>query len=68
MSEQLALDQLTRNRGDVDRDERLRGAGPEIVDRARNEFLAGARFAEDEYGQVGRHDPRDGAINLLHRR
>ena len=38
------------------------------MDGARDQFLAGARLARDEDGQVGRDDARDDAIDVLHRR
>ena len=39
-----------------------------IVQRARHQFLAGAALAVDHHRQVGGREPRDGAVDLLHRR
>ncbi len=68
MAEQFALDQLARDRRHVDGNER---AGPPfavIVQSACDQFLAGAQFAIDHHRQVGRGEPGDGPIDLLHRR
>ena len=46
MAEELALEQLPRERGAVDGDERPRGARREVVDRLGDELLAG-RGADD---------------------
>jgi len=35
---------------------------------AGHQFLAGARFAVDHHGQIGRRQPRDRPVDLLHRR
>src|SRR3546814_1834473 len=47
--EQLRFDQLARDRRHVDRDERPVPAQPGRVDRARDDFLAGARFRSEEH-------------------
>ena len=68
VAEQLALDQLARDRRHVDGDERAAAALAVVVHRARDELLAGAGFAVDHDRQVGAHQPRDDAVDLLHRR
>ena len=45
VAEELALEQVARDGGAVERDERLLGAVGEGVDRAGQDFLAGAAFA-----------------------
>ena len=52
VAEQLALDQGVGQRAAVDRDERTIAPRPTVMDRARDEFLAGARFAFDQYRRV----------------
>src|SRR6516165_6544598 len=66
MAEQLALDQLARNRGHVDSDERAALAPAEIVQSARYQLLASAAFAHDRHREVRPHQPGEDAINLLH--
>ena len=66
--EQLALDQFARDRRHVDGDERPALALAEIVQRLGDQLLAGAGLAGDQDGQVGIHQPRDDAVDLLHRR
>ena len=39
---------------------------PQIVQRARHQFLAGAALANDRHRQVGAHQPGEDAIDLLH--
>ena len=68
VAEQLALDQLARDRRHVDRDERTGPAFAVIVQRAGDQFLAGARLAVDHHRQVGGGEPGDGPVDLLHRR
>jgi len=56
VTEQLALEQRLRDRGAVHRDERLGAAQRQIVDRARHQLLAGARFPFHQHGGAhGRH-------------
>ena len=50
VAEQRALDELARNGGDVDRDERRVGIGRLAMQEAREQLLAGAAFAEDHDG------------------
>ena len=43
------------------------GAAAQRMDRLGDEFLAGAAFAADQHGFVGRRDLGDAAAQLLHR-
>ncbi|VBF82571.1 Uncharacterized protein conserved in bacteria [Burkholderia pseudomallei] len=67
VAEQFGLQQMIRNRAAVDRDERRLAALGALVDRERGQLLAGARFAGDEHGRVGRGDLADRPEQLLHR-
>ncbi len=67
MSEQLAFDQLARNRSHVDRDKRPGAPLAEIVQRARHQLLAGAALASDHDRQIGAHKASNRPIYLLHR-
>ena len=49
VAEQRALDQLARNRRDVDGDERRLGVRRLAMQQAGEQFLAGAAFAEDQH-------------------
>ena len=56
VAEQLALEQVGGDRAAVDRHERALAARTEIMDGARDDFLAGAGLAEDEHvGVEGGH-------------
>ena len=68
MAEQLALQQLRRNRPAVDRHEGLVPARRMFVDRTRHHFLAGARFAQHQHGGIERCDLADQAVDADHRR
>ena len=68
VAEQLRFDQVARDRGHVDGDERALPPLAVIVQRARDELLAGAGLAGDHHGQVGLHEPREHAVDVLHRR
>ena len=50
MAEELALQQLALEHSAVDGDEGLLAARALLVDRARHDLLAGARFAEQQHG------------------
>ncbi len=58
VAEELALDQLARQRRAVHRHERPLAARAAVVDRARDELLAGAGLAEDQHRAVGGRDQR----------
>ncbi len=51
MAEEFAFKQLRRDGRHVDGNEGFAGSGAEPVDRAGEEFLAGARFSEQQHGQ-----------------
>ena len=52
------LDEVFRNRGEVDRDERRVGASRLAVDQTGEELLPCAAFAKDQHIHRGRGDPR----------
>ena len=66
--EQFRLDQVARDGGHVDGDERAVAALAEIVQRARHQFLAGAALAGDHHREVGLHQARQRAVDVLHGR
>ena len=66
VAEELALEQVLRNRRRIDRDESLGGARAVAMQRAGDEFLAGSRLARDEHRRVRLREPADGAKHLLH--
>ena len=68
MPEQFGFDQVARNRGHVDRNERSVAALAVIVQRPSHQLLAGAGLARDHHGEVGLHQARDQTIDFLHRR
>ena len=53
VAEQLAFQQRFREGGAVDRDERIPTALARIMDRLREQLLAGAAFTGDENGRIG---------------
>jgi hypothetical protein len=59
VAEQLALDQLRRDGGAVDLDERPLGPMRQPVDRTRDQLLAGPVLAGDQHARVGRCDLLD---------
>ena len=65
VAEQLVLEQLLWNRRTVDDHERRVVARRRVVDRARDQLLAGAALAEDRDRDVGRGDHRDPIVELL---
>ncbi len=67
VAEQLALEQVLRDRGAVDRDERLVGARGFAVDVARQHLLAGAALAGDQDRGVGGRDLVGELDDGLHR-
>ena len=67
VAEQLAFQQVLRDRAAVDGDERLLGARPEVVQRLRQRLLAGAAFAQQQHRHVGRGELFDIAADLQHR-
>ena len=67
VAEQFAFQKLLGNGGAIDREERLLAAVAVMINRAGDEFLAGAAFAGDERGGVGAGDLADELEHLLHR-
>src|SRR5262249_60654453 len=68
VTEQFALEQRLGHRRAVDRDERAVLALALVVDRARDDFLAGTALAGDQHGRIGAADLIDQRVDLLHRR
>ena len=56
VAEQLGLEQRLGNRAAVERDEAVHAPRAVVVNRARDDFLAGAGLAGDENRAVGRRD------------
>ncbi len=67
VAEQLGLGQRLGNGGGVEGDESLVGTRAVVVDRPRDEFLAGAGLALDQHGAVHRRDQLEALEHLLHR-
>src|SRR5882672_8301714 len=61
MPEQLVLDQPFRNRSAVQGHKRLLASIRQMMNRAREQLLAGAAFAQQQRGGIGRSD----TLNLL---
>jgi hypothetical protein len=68
MAEQLRLEQLGRYRRSVQSDERFGLTWAVLVQSARDQFLAGARLAGDEYRDTRTRQSTDRAEYLLHGR
>ena len=67
VAEELALEQLARDGRAIDADQRPAAALAGVVDGARDQLLAGAGFAGDQHGGVGRRHQLDLAQDLLDR-
>src|SRR6202022_822640 len=61
VTEKLILDERIGNGGTVDRDERPVAARRELMNRAREDLLAGARFPLEKHRRIRRRD----ALNRL---
>ena len=68
VAEQFAFDQLARHRGHVDGDVGTVAPLAVVVQGLGHELLAGAGLAIDRDRQVGPHEPRQHAVDLLHGR
>src|SRR6185295_1050400 len=68
VAEQLALEQLVREGAAVDRDERPLAAARVVVDRPRDQLLAGARFARDHDRAARSRDALDELEDRAHLR
>ena len=64
VAEELGLDQLFRNRGAVDLHEAVAAAQTVAMDGARDQFLAGAAFAQQQDRRVGRRRALDRVPDL----
>ena len=64
VAEQLALQQVLRDGGAVERQERRLGAGAVLVDGARDQLLAGAALAGDQHRHVLGGDAANGLVDL----
>ena len=68
VAEKLAFDEVFRNGGAIDFDERGVGARALAVKGAGHQFLAGAAFARDQHGGLGAGDLADQLAQILHGR
>src|SRR5262249_47671675 len=66
VTEDLALEQRFGNGRAIDRNKRHLPARAQLVDRLRNQFLAGARLAPDQDVGLRRRRLLDGLVNLPH--
>ena len=66
--EEFALDQFAGDRGHVDGDEGAIAPAPVIMQRAGDEFLAGTALARNHDREIRLHQPREHAVDVLHRR
>ena len=67
VAEKLALEQRLGNGRAIHRDERLPGAIAVLMDRARDQLLAGAGLAADQDGDGLCRDAADFFVKILHR-
>jgi hypothetical protein len=68
VAEELALDQLARDRRHVDGDEGTVAALGVVVQDLGDQLLAGAGLAGDHDGEVGAGEARQDAVDFLHGR
>jgi len=68
VAEDLAFDQVRRDRAAVDREEGALAAPAQVVDGLRDDLLAGAALAGDENFRVGSSDTIDLLTEIGHRR
>src|SRR3989440_11579454 len=66
VTEELGFEQRSRNGRRRHRDERPSRAPTVMVDRARDQLLAGARLAAQQHGDVAGRDAPDRLVGLLH--
>ena len=67
VAEQLALQQVLRDGGAVDRDEGPRRRGAQVVQRAGEQLLAGAALAQQQHADIGRRHLLDRPAEREHR-
>src|SRR6185295_10109133 len=68
VAEQLRLEEILRQRRAVERDERSVAPRRRAMEKARDDFLARARLAEQQHGRLGRRDLRGLRQHLVPRR
>ena len=68
VAEQLALQQVLRDGGAVEGQERRLGARAVLVDRPGHQLLAGAALSGDQHGKALVGDTADGLVRFLHPR
>src|SRR6516165_10108216 len=68
VTEQFALDQLARDGRHVDRDKGAASPLAIIMQGPGYQLLSGAALPHDRHREVGSHQPREDAVDLLHRR
>ena len=68
MAEELARHELLRDGAGVNRNERTLAAAAAVVEAARHELFAGARFADDEHRCACRCDSLDASEDFAHPR
>ena len=68
VAEELALEEVRRDRAAVDADEGLLRARARVVDGVGDHLLARPALARDEHGDVGVLHPIDERVELAHRR
>ena len=68
VAEQLAFQQVLRDGGAVEGQERCFAPGAVLVDGPGDQFLAGAALAGDQHGDVLGRDAADGLVHLAHGR
>ena len=67
MAEQLAFDELRRDGAAIDREKRLEAPTTHVMDRLSDHFLPCAAVTGNEHRRIGRCDPLDRVVQLLHR-
>src|SRR5438034_1751511 len=65
--EKLRFQQTVRNGSAVDLDERPLGTGTVLMDRICHQLFSRTRFAGDQDGGIGRGDPPNQLVHVLHR-
>ena len=68
VTEQLGLDQVSRDRTAIQREKWCIGTRALVVDGAGNQFLTASAFADNEHRCAGRRDAVDGVVERFHSR
>ena len=66
ISEQLALEEIFRQRSAIQRDERTVGPGALVMDRTGDEFLSGSAFSREQDRDVALRHHVHQAVDALH--